>query len=87
MPSDAFAATGQLWGNPTYRWNILADQGYLGGWNVFRCLLNCSIMFESIILEASKATMPFLPKIKPQKTAAGVKVPEKIYKCHKRQIW
>ena len=27
-PPDAFAATGQLWGNPTYRWNILADQGY-----------------------------------------------------------
>ena len=27
-PPDAFAATGQLWGNPTYRWNILANQGY-----------------------------------------------------------
>lgn len=27
-PPDAFAATGQLWGNPTYRWNILAEQGY-----------------------------------------------------------
>ena len=27
-PPDAYAATGQLWGNPLYRWDVLADDGY-----------------------------------------------------------
>ena len=27
-PGDAFAPEGQLWGNPTYRWDVLAEQGY-----------------------------------------------------------
>ena len=29
-PPDYFSADGQLWGNPTYRWDVLAEQGY--GW-------------------------------------------------------
>ena len=28
VPPDYFSATGQLWGNPIYRWNRLADTGY-----------------------------------------------------------
>ncbi len=28
-PPDAYAATGQLWGNPLYRWDVLRDDGYL----------------------------------------------------------
>lgn len=27
-PPDAYAATGQLWGNPLYRWDVLAQDGY-----------------------------------------------------------
>ena len=27
-PPDAYAATGQLWGNPLYRWDVLRDDGY-----------------------------------------------------------
>lgn len=27
-PGDAFAPEGQLWGNPTYRWDILREQNY-----------------------------------------------------------
>jgi 4-alpha-glucanotransferase len=27
-PPDAYAATGQLWGNPLYRWDVLEDDGY-----------------------------------------------------------
>lgn len=29
-PPDAFTADGQLWGNPLYRWDVLAQEGY--GW-------------------------------------------------------
>lgn len=28
MPPDGFAPQGQLWGNPTYRWDALRDSGY-----------------------------------------------------------
>ena len=28
VPPDAYAATGQLWGNPLYRWDALREDGY-----------------------------------------------------------
>jgi 4-alpha-glucanotransferase len=28
VPPDYFSATGQLWGNPTYRWDRLREEGY-----------------------------------------------------------
>jgi 4-alpha-glucanotransferase len=28
VPPDYFSATGQLWGNPLYRWDVMADSGY-----------------------------------------------------------
>jgi 4-alpha-glucanotransferase len=28
VPPDYFSATGQLWGNPIYRWDVLASSGY-----------------------------------------------------------
>jgi 4-alpha-glucanotransferase len=27
VPPDYFSATGQLWGNPIYRWDVLARDG------------------------------------------------------------
>ncbi len=30
VPPDYFSATGQRWGNPLYRWDVLAERGY--GW-------------------------------------------------------
>jgi 4-alpha-glucanotransferase len=40
VPPDYFSATGQLWGNPIYRWDVLANSGY--GWWIerFRASLN-----------------------------------------------
>lgn len=29
VPPDYFSATGQLWGNPLYRWNQMADNGFV----------------------------------------------------------
>ncbi|MGI8925150.1 MAG: 4-alpha-glucanotransferase [Tepidiformaceae bacterium] len=34
VPPDAFSDTGQLWGNPLYRWDVLRAEGY--GWWVQR---------------------------------------------------
>lgn len=28
VPPDYFSATGQLWGNPLYRWEVMAENGY-----------------------------------------------------------
>jgi 4-alpha-glucanotransferase len=28
VPPDYFSATGQLWGNPIYRWDLMAERGY-----------------------------------------------------------
>ncbi len=28
VPPDYFSATGQLWGNPIYRWDVIANDGY-----------------------------------------------------------
>ena len=33
VPPDYFSATGQRWGNPLYRWDVLAERGLTGGLN------------------------------------------------------
>ncbi|HEX7284921.1 MAG TPA: 4-alpha-glucanotransferase [Candidatus Angelobacter sp.] len=45
VPPDAFSATGQLWGNPLYRWDVCRDQNY--DWWVHRmgwALETCDIV-------------------------------------------
>jgi 4-alpha-glucanotransferase len=39
VPPDYFSATGQLWGNPIYRWDILARDGYSWWLERFRAVL------------------------------------------------
>jgi 4-alpha-glucanotransferase len=39
VPPDYFSATGQLWGNPHYRWDTLADTNYAWWIERFRALL------------------------------------------------
>jgi 4-alpha-glucanotransferase len=39
VPPDYFSATGQLWGNPHYRWDVLEQTGYAWWIERFRALL------------------------------------------------
>jgi 4-alpha-glucanotransferase len=39
VPPDYFSATGQLWGNPHYQWEVLARTGYAWWIDRFRALL------------------------------------------------
>jgi 4-alpha-glucanotransferase len=39
VPPDYFSATGQLWGNPLYRWDALARSGYAWWIDRFRAVL------------------------------------------------
>jgi hypothetical protein len=40
VPPDYFSATGQLWGNPLYRWDVSALPVTAGGSNAFERPLN-----------------------------------------------
>lgn len=40
VPPDYFSATGQLWGNPVYRWDYLAETGYKWWFQRFYALLD-----------------------------------------------
>ncbi len=40
VPPDAFSATGQLWGHPVYRWDVLESTGF--DWWVRRMHHNCT---------------------------------------------
>jgi 4-alpha-glucanotransferase len=41
VPPDYFSATGQRWGNPLYRWDVLAEHGY--DWWVDRVRRSCQL--------------------------------------------
>ena len=40
VPPDYFSATGQRWGNPLYRWDVMQADGYLWWQKRFRALLD-----------------------------------------------
>ncbi len=40
VPPDYFSETGQLWGNPLYRWNVMARRGYKWWTERLRATLN-----------------------------------------------
>jgi 4-alpha-glucanotransferase len=45
VPPDYFSATGQLWGNPIYRWDLMAQRGYSWWIERFRACLD---MFDML---------------------------------------
>jgi 4-alpha-glucanotransferase len=48
VPPDYFSATGQLWGNPIYRWDVLAASGYKWWIERFRASL---ALFDMVRLD------------------------------------
>ncbi|MBI3646578.1 MAG: 4-alpha-glucanotransferase [Acidobacteriales bacterium] len=48
VPPDYFSATGQLWGNPIYRWDVLAANGYKWWIERFRASLS---LFDMVRLD------------------------------------
>jgi 4-alpha-glucanotransferase len=48
VPPDYFSATGQLWGNPIYRWDLLAANGYQWWIDRFRATLS---LFDMVRLD------------------------------------
>jgi 4-alpha-glucanotransferase len=48
VPPDYFSATGQLWGNPIYRWEVLAGSGYRWWIDRFRASLK---LFDMVRLD------------------------------------
>ena len=48
VPPDYFSATGQLWGNPIYRWEVLAADGYKWWIERFRASLS---LFDMVRLD------------------------------------
>jgi 4-alpha-glucanotransferase len=41
VPPDYFSPTGQRWGNPLYRWNVLSERGF--GWWIDRIRRACQL--------------------------------------------
>ena len=56
IPPDYFSATGQLWGNPIYRWNIIKEKGY--SWWVRRVGHNLKL-FDIVRLDHFKGFVDF----------------------------
>lgn len=48
VPPDYFSATGQLWGNPLFRWDVLAQQGY--AWWIKR-VHSALVLFDIVRLD------------------------------------
>lgn len=69
-PPDNFAPEGQVWGNPTFRWDRMKENGYR--WWMDR-LRRAFSLYDRVRLTtswASTATLAF-PPVRPVPTAAG----------------
>ncbi len=66
VPPDYFSATGQLWGNPVYRWDRLADTGY--SWWVKRLEHNLKL-FDMVRLDHFRGFVAYWEIPASEKTA------------------
>jgi 4-alpha-glucanotransferase len=70
VPPDYFSATGQLWGNPIYRWDLLARSGYAWWVNRFRSALS---LFDMVRVDHFRGFEAYWEVPGQAQTAAGGK--------------
>lgn len=68
VPPDYFSTTGQLWGNPLYRWDRMQENGYAWWIERFRSALG---MFDAIRLDHFRGFESYWEVPGDAKTAAG----------------
>lgn len=68
VPPDYFSATGQLWGNPIYRWDVLRESGYAWWVQRFRAALS---VFDMVRLDHFRGFEAYWEISGDAKTAAG----------------
>ncbi len=62
VPPDYFSATGQLWGNPLYRWDALARTGYAWWIERFRAVLSEEVVGALVLALILLLMMIFRPQ-------------------------
>ena len=70
VPPDYFSATGQLWGNPLYRWDVSASSGHR--WWIERCRASLQ-MFDLVRLDHFRGFEAYWEVPATASTAAGGK--------------
>ena len=68
VPPDYFSATGQLWGNPIYRWDLLAADGYQWWIDRFRASLS---LFDMVRLDHFRGVESYWEVPGAEKTAVN----------------
>ena len=68
VPPDYFSETGQLWGNPVYRWDILKEKGY--GWWVQRMKHNLKL-FDFVRVDHFRGFIAYWEVPATEKTATN----------------
>lgn len=79
VPPDYFSKTGQLWGNPVYRWNVLKKRGYR--WWVER-IAHTLKLFDAVRIDHFRGLVAFWEVPAGEKTAIHgkwVKAPAKDF--------
>jgi len=79
VPPDYFSETGQLWGNPVYRWNVLKKNGYR--WWIERLAHNLEL-FDAVRIDHFRGLVAYWEVSAAEKTAIHgkwVKAPVKDF--------
>ena len=69
VPPDYFSATGQLWGNPLYRWEIMEHSGFRWWIERFRAAFE---MFDIVRLDHFRGFEAYWEVPATEKTAVAV---------------
>lgn len=70
VPPDYFSETGQLWGNPVYRWDVLKERGY--DWWIQRLEHNLKL-FDYVRIDHFRGLVAYWEVLAGEETAIGGK--------------